>query len=215
MVTRDMQTGLRNRPVPTMTTTANAEAASSSNFLEEQCRLSGASPVENEGTVEEGVVGGATAVNDDDEIEDYLSRFSDVVHHYVIKRDKIQEFNYPIDVLNIETIQKILEDVFDQLPVKNECVISLEVGYLLRHSVTRELRYFFGSWNTALGDARVTLNSSNSESVKKAVEYYSSLDLNSYLNNNRVPSLWQLVHAVNVRCMANLFRPESKRKRIS
>ncbi len=104
---------------------------------------------------------------------------------------------------------------FYQLPAKNECVISLEVGYLLRHSVTGELRYFFGSWNTALGDARVMLNRTNSESLKKAVEYYSSLNLNSYLNNNRVPSLWQLVHAVNVHCMVYFFRSEAKKRQIS
>ncbi len=133
--------------------------------ITEQERLSRASPIENEGTEEaeeEGVVGGAA-----NEIEDYLSPFADVIEHYIIKRDRIQEFNYPINILNIETIEKVLRDVFAQLPGKKEVLISLEVGYLLWHSVTEELRYFFGSWNTALGGAKVTLNSSNSESVKK------------------------------------------------
>ncbi len=210
MVTREMQTGLRNRPVATITH-VNAEGTASSNFVEEQERLSQASPIENEGT-EEGVVGGAGAA---DEIEDYLSRFSDVVHHYVIKRDRIHEFNYPIDVLNTETVEKILLDVYNQLPRNKVALIALEVGYMLRHSVTEQLRYFFGSWNTALGDARVSLNSSNLESLEKAVEYYSSLDLNSYLNNNGIDNPWQLVRPVNIRCIIQFYRLEAKKKQIS
>ncbi len=211
LITRDTQTGLRNRPGATMTL-ANAEGAASSNFLKEQGRLNRASPIENEGTEEEGVVRGAGAA---DEIEDYLTGFSDVIHHYVKKGDRMQEFNYPINILNIETIEKILVDVYNQLPRNKETVIALEVGYVLRHSVTEELRYFFGSWNTALGGARVTLNPANSESLKKAVEYYSSLDLNSYLNNNGIDSPWQLVRPVNIRCIIQFFRPEAKKKQIS
>ncbi len=193
---------------------ADFEDAASSNFLEEQERLSRASPIKNEGiegeAEAEAVMGGAA-----DEIEDYLSKFSDVIQHYVIKSDKIQEFNYPIFHLNIETIQKILNDVIEQLPPKKEVLISLEAGYLLHHSVTGELRYFFGSWNTILGGAKVTLNSSYMETVKKAVKYYSSLDLKSYLNNNWVPSPWQFVHAVNAHCIIQFFRPETKKKQIS
>ncbi len=192
-------------------TPANAEGAASSNFLKEQGRLNRASPVENEGT-EEGVVGGAGAT---DEIEDYLTGFSDVTHHYIKKSDRMQEFNYPINVLNNETVKKILVDVFDQLPKNKVTVIALEVGYVLRHSVTEELRYFFGSWNTALGNTKVTLNPANSESLKKAVEYYSSLDLNSYLNNNGINSPWQLVRPVNVRCIIQFFRPEARKKQIN
>ncbi|MCP4652200.1 MAG: hypothetical protein GY858_02295 [Candidatus Omnitrophica bacterium] len=187
---------------------ANAGAAASSSFFEEQQRFRLASPIENEGI---GNVGGAA----NDEIEDYLSQFSDVVHHYIIKRDKIYEFNYPIDVLNIKNIKKILADIFEQLPQKKQAVISLEVGYILSHSVTGELRYFFGSWNTTLGDVRVMLNPSDTESLKKAIEYYSSLDLNLYLNNNHIPSLWQLERVVNLHCIVQFFRPEVTQNQIS
>ncbi len=213
MITRDTQTGLEKRPVA-MTTNPRAEVAEAacSDSLADQATLDRESSFETEGTEEGEVVGGANA---DAEIDDYLSRFSNIIHHYVIKRDKIQEFNYPINILNIETIQKILMDVFNQLPKQKMAVIALEVGYVLRHSVTEELRYFFGSWNTTLGGTRVTLNSSNFESLKKAVEYYGSLDLNSYLNNNRVPSPWQLQRVVNIRCIVQFFRPEANTKQIS
>ncbi len=220
LITWDTQTGLEKCPVAS-TTTLNTDItivpiseAACSDLIAEQASYDRGSNFETTGTeAEEGeVVGGADA---DAEIDDYLSHFSNIIHHYVIKNDKIQEFNYPINILNIETIEKILMDVFNQLPKQKMAVIALEVGYVLRHSVTEELRYFFGSWNTTLGGTRVTLNSSNLESLKKAVEYYGSLDLNSYLNNNGLPSPWQLQRVVNIRCIVQFFRPEAKKKQIS
>ncbi len=205
MITRDTQTGLKKRPVETTNPRAEvAEAACSDFFAEQATTMNRESSFESTGTE---VVGGAVAAA---EIDEYLSRFSDLINHYVIKGDKIHEFNYPIDVLNIDIIQKILEDVFTQLPKRKMVVIALEVGYVLRHSVTEELRYFFGAWNTALGGYRVTLNSSNPGTLKKAVEYYGSLDLNSYLNNNRVSSPWQLERVVNIRCIVQFFQAGSE-----
>ncbi len=145
---------------------------------------------------------------DSAEIENYLNNFKDIVGEYSQELTQIADFNFPINKLDFDVVKNVLEKVFAKIRARR-VVISLEVGYLLRHSFTGELRYFFASWNTLLGKRKFTLTASR-ESLNKVLIAFRNLDFQSYLLTNRMSSPWLLMRATNLRCIVQFLDVEKQ-----
>ncbi|MCP4597142.1 hypothetical protein [Neptuniibacter sp.] len=149
--------------------------------------------------------------NQDSEITGYLNSLNDVIGEYYFETARIADFNFPIAELDLETLETVLRQVFSKLQGR-QIVLSLEVGYLLKHSLTNELRYFFASWNTILGNRKFAITVNN-DSLNQLLAFFRNVDLQNYLTKHRMSSPWVLVRPTNLRCIAQFpFRSDPSAK---
>ncbi len=140
---------------------------------------------------------------DSAEIKNYLRNFEDVLGEYLQELPHIADYNFPIHRLDFEVVKNVLEKVFREIQGKR-VIVLLEVGYLLKHSFTGELRYFFASWNTLLGKRKFTLSASP-KSLDAVIAAFRNFDFQGYLLNNRMSSPWLLVHPTNLHCIVQFL----------
>ncbi len=126
-----------------------------------------------------------------------------MIGEYSQELPRIADYNFPINRLNFIVVKNLLDKVFRKIEGRR-VVVSLEVGYLLRHSFTDELRYFFASWNTLLGNRKFVLSAS-SESLDAVIAAFRNFDFQGYLLNNRMSSPWHLVRPTNLRCIVQFL----------
>ncbi len=142
-----------------------------------------------------------------EETRDYLSGFHDLIKDsYKQTSGRTIEFNYEtLGQLDYAELKRILTDVFTRIQGKR-ALLSIEVSYLLRHSFTHALRWFYGSNNTVVSNQRLSLTA-NLGSLHRILKLFEGLDFRDILNVEE--TVWQLDRVTNVTVKALFFRPYS------
>ncbi len=143
-----------------------------------------------------------------EEMHNYLSGFHDLIKDsYKQTSNRTVEFNYEtLGQFDYAELKRILTDVFNRIHGKR-ALLSIEVSYLLRHSFTHALRFFYGSNNTILTNQRLSLTA-NLGSLQRILKLFEGLDFRDMLNVEE--TVWQLHHVTNVTVKALFFRPYSR-----
>ncbi len=143
-----------------------------------------------------------------EEMHEYMSGFYDLIKDsYKQTSDRTVEFNYEtLGQLDYAELKRILTDVFTRIQGKR-ALLSIEVSYLLRHSFTHALRWFYGSNNTVLTNQRLSLTA-NLGSLHRILKLFEGLNFRDMLNMEE--TVWQLDRVTNVTVKALFFRRYSR-----
>ncbi len=136
-------------------------------------------------------------------IEAYLSGFKDVIGQYEKISEKTAEFNFPVDDLRYSTLKSIMQNIFTKL-ANRQCVMSIQVGYLLKHAYTGVLRWYYPSLNTSLNlqQFHLTLNALSKSRILSSLR---QKDWENSFRNWRPSSVWVFHKVTNVRVVCNFF----------
>lgn len=135
---------------------------------------------------------------DDNILSEFLQRNIRFIRRSSIVYPQYRIENYPMNNLSTHSLSHVLHDISKYIPFS----LVAELGFVLRHKITNDLRFFYPGIQTLIFNGPVKINSMNC--IKKLLNRHNENQIYENLINSFSDSLWVLVRVANMRCFITI-----------